>query len=183
MSFTNNILQTGPQSLTKYLVDLVEHPVQQGEGQLLTELQFLGIKSFLVQSTHANTIDSSSLEEEILLLGIAGRISKTAIPLISSRIHQQLTDLGKAHTHLAVVLDSNSMSEFTFYKFLTDLIVNNQIQSLTIFSRTFNRSIELGIEFIQNFTSKSQINYVVNPSLPIEMILDAHSLASQASTI
>ena len=183
MVVSNNIQQISSQSFVQYLVDLANYPSQQFDHDFLEQLNSAGIKSFLLQSTHSTKINNkSSVDEEILLLGISGRITKQVPLLISGCIHQQLAHLDEAHKHLAVVLDSDTVIEFAFYKFLADLIVTNQIQSLTVFSKTIDRSIELGIEFIQNFTAQSRIKYVANSSLPIMTLLDAHSIIPELST-
>ncbi len=184
MVISNNTQQISSQLFVQYLVDLANYPSQKLDLNLLQQLQATGIESFLLQSTHfTKNNHASSVDEEIILLGISGRITKQVPPLLSGCIHQQLAHLDEAHKHLAVVLDSDTVIEFAFYKFLADLIVTNQIQSLTVFSKTIDRSIELGIEFIQNFTAQSRIKHVANSSLPITALLDAHSIMPELSSL
>lgn len=183
MSVSNNSQPIGIQSFTHYLSDLADKPSYQLENKVLQQLGSLGLESFLLQSTHSSKInDKSSVDEEVVLLGISGRICKRVMPLISSTINQKLTEFDEKHKHLVVLLGDDAVIEFGFYKFLNDLIVGDHIQSLTLFSKTLDRSIELGIEFIQNFTSKSKIKYTVNSSLPVNALMDSYSLPLHVSS-
>lgn len=184
MFVSNNIQQTSSQSFVQYLVDLANYPSQKLENNFLQHLNSTGIESFLLQSTHSTHINSKSpVDEEVILLGLSGRITKQVIPQLAACIRQQLSNLDEAHKHFAVVLDSNTVIEFAFYKFLADSIVTNQIQSLTVFSMTFDRSMELGIEFIQNFTAKGKIKYITNSSLPIMELLKSHSITPELASL